>query len=211
MSVVQNLKLVKGSFDLEIGYVEWPDAGITLLTGPSGSGKSTFFRALLGLETSPKMQWIHDGVDINQLPVQKRNLGVVFQNYELFPHLTALENIELVARAKDMKKDIISRRLADLDETLDLHFLRQSVGQLSGGEKQRTALARALIFRPRYLLLDEPLAALDRDLQAEGRDLILKLSEKEKVPILMISHDHLDEAILASHVLRMRHGRLVRD
>jgi ABC-type sulfate/molybdate transport systems ATPase subunit len=210
MSVVKDLIRDYGSFKLEIPRWEILDSGVTALWGPSGSGKTSVFRVLLGLEECSRLSWIFKDQDLAKLPVAKKNLGVVFQNYELFPHLTAQENILFAAEAKSLSKADTKAQLSRLSERLGLKScLTRKAQLLSGGEKQRVALARALMSRPRFLLLDEPFSALDENLRAEARELVREVLLEENIPALLVTHDDRDLKALAQRVQKIENGRLV--
>ncbi len=198
----------KSDFILDIPLWEIPDQGVTALSGPSGSGKSTLLRLLIGLETSERGEWIYLGEDLAKLPVSERRLGVVFQNYELFPHMTAAENILFAAEARKIAKSQSS--FDKLVESLRLEScLKTKAAKLSGGEKQRVALARALIGQPRWLLLDEPFSALDEDLKSEARKMVRSVIEQWKVPTVLVTHDSRDIDLLANTVSKMEMGKII--
>lgn len=211
MSKIIALKKNYGDFLVDIPEWVIADEGVTVLRGPSGSGKSSVVRLLLGLEDCPGLSWKLGEVDIAELPIQQRNLGVVFQNYDLFPHMTAKENIIFAALARKLSHDQFEKRLADFIAELQLDkCLDRKAAVLSGGERQRVALARALIGRPRFLFLDEPFAALDADLRDDARRLVRRIIQKENIPTLLITHDPSDVTALADHIVEIRSGRLVK-
>ncbi|HEX4923614.1 MAG TPA: ATP-binding cassette domain-containing protein [Bdellovibrionales bacterium] len=211
MSSVQNLVRDYGDFRVEIPKWEIADRGITALWGPSGSGKTSIFRLLIGLEPCPSLQWQFNGEDLARLPVSERRLGVVFQSYELFPHLTAEENIRFAARARKIPREEAESELQSLIHQLQLQACRHRAAHLlSGGEKQRVALARALIGRPRFLFLDEPFSAIDEDLRDDARTLVKSAIEAREIPTLLITHDRRDVAFLAHQMVEIRDGRIVR-
>jgi ABC-type sulfate/molybdate transport systems ATPase subunit len=199
-----------GDFKLEIPRWEISDTGVTALWGPSGAGKTSVFRCLLGLESVPAMCWDFKGEDIAKLSVPERRLGVVFQNYELFPHMTAAENILFAAQARRISGDEFNSRVRELVSSLQLEscFDRRA-SLLSGGERQRVALARALIGKPRVLLLDEPFAALDSELRTSARALVKSVINAAGIPTILITHDRADLEALANHIVEIRGGRLV--
>ena len=211
MSVIRNLIRDYGDFQIHIPLWEISDNGVTALRGPSGSGKTSVIRLLLGLDEAPQLSWTWaNGEDLAQLPVTKRNLGVVFQNYELFPHMTSLENILFAARARKITDSDTQERLKRLSHMLHLDkFLNRKTSLLSGGERQRVALARALIGRPRFLFLDEPFSALDANLRAEARALVKNLITELSIPTLLVSHDEEDVRALAHTVAEIRDGHLL--
>lgn len=210
MSVVENLIREFGDFRLEIPRWEIADEGVTALWGPSGSGKTTAFRILIGLEECPGAKWVVRGHDLMRRPVERRNLGVVFQNYELFPHLTCAQNIEFAAQAKAMNAGEANSRLTHLLDRLGLRgCANRKAALLSGGEKQRTALARALIAKPSFLFLDEPFSALDEESREGARILVRDILREEKIPALLITHDERDLRTLEGRVQKISKGRLI--
>ena len=211
MSSVRDLKHeYDGGFSIDIPSWEILDDGVTALWGPSGAGKTSVFRILLGLDPCPSLVWKHEGEDLARLPAPQRRLGVVFQTFELFPHMTARENISFAARARRRPAVASEGLFAELIEMLALNpFLERKVGLLSGGEAQRVALARALIGEPRILLLDEPFSSLDADLRQEARALVARLVRLRKTPTLLITHDPDDLHMLATKVTEIKNGRLV--
>lgn len=213
MSWVRNLKCNYGDFILDIPEWEILDQGTTALWGPSGAGKTTLFQILLGLDQmTTKFSWDFAGVDLAKLPTPERRLGVVLQNFELFPHMTAEENIRFAAEARRRDLGEANRHLIDLTATLDLqNCLSRKAGVLSGGEKQRVALARALIGCPRLLFLDEPFSALDAALRVGARELVRRVIEVEKIPTVLITHDKEDLAVFSGKLSEIANGRIVRE
>lgn len=212
MSFVENLRLDYGDFKIDIPQWEILDQGVTVLSGPSGSGKTSVFRALLGLETSPTMKWSFAGQDLARLKTPQRRLGVVFQTLDLFPHMTAKENILFAARARDVNQEKARGRLKDLAQILKMEsFLDRQAGVLSGGERQRVAIARAIMGEPRLLLLDEPFSALDQELREESRKLVRSVIDLENIPTLLVTHDQKDVDILANKVSFIRQGKIIEE
>jgi len=210
MSELRGLFKDYGDFVLEIPQLKISDTGITCLIGPSGSGKTSVFRHLIGLETCAGMSWVFKDEDLASFSIEHRRLGVVFQDYEIFPHMTAKANILFAAEARGLPTDKSEERMRELAKTLKLGPCLDTVGRrLSGGEKQRVAMARALIGKPRLLLLDEPFSSLDIPMRKEARQLIKSVIEKENVPAIMITHDPDDVEILADHKIYIENGRLV--
>lgn len=201
MSVVRNINIKLGSFHLIKDEIEILDQGITLIWGPSGSGKSSFFKCLIGYYNCPGMSWDFKGSDLIKLKPGQRPLGILFQHYGLFPHMTAFENIEFALKAKKLKINDIEEYWLNIKELLQMQsFLETKASNLSGGEAQRTALARALITKPQILLLDEPFSALDKNLRTDARTLLKTIVEKFKIPAVIISHDDEDK-ILAQKII----------
>lgn len=209
MSYVENLHRDYGDFKLDIDSWEILDQGVTVLWGPSGSGKTSVFRILLGLEPCPGLHWIFHGEDLARLKTPDRRLGVVFQTLDLFPHMTAEENILFAAKARKVDSKKVSTTLKELSDVMQMQgFLQRKAAVLSGGEKQRVAIARAIIGEPRLLLLDEPFSALDQELREESRKIVKQVIEVEKIPTLLVTHDQRDVEVLANKVTTIRHGRL---
>lgn len=210
MSLVENLNIKFGSFHLEIPQWEILDEGITVLSGPSGSGKTSVFRALVGLELTPGFKWTFQGVNLAIMKPSQRKLGVVFQSLDLFPHMTATENILFAARARGIEKKLAMERLTKISDSLKMEeFLNRPASILSGGERQRVAIARAVIGQPRMLLMDEPFSALDLDLRNESRKLIKELLRKENIPTLLITHDPGDIEMLGNKVSKIQFGKFI--
>jgi sulfate transport system ATP-binding protein/putative spermidine/putrescine transport system ATP-binding protein len=210
MSLIRNLS--KKYNDFELNIPEWTirDQGVTALSGPSGSGKTTVLRILTGLESCSSWSWEVGNINLAKLPVGERRLGVVFQSYNLFSHLSAKQNILFAAKARNMPLAEMNSRLQKFITTLQLDsFLDRKAAVLSGGEQQRVALARALIAKPRILLLDEPFSALDEEMRDEARMLLQNILKEEQIPALLITHDRRDLEVLADETIRIRNGRLI--
>lgn len=209
MSIVRDLLHDYGDFKIDIPQWEILDEGVTALCGPSGAGKTSVFRLLLGLEECPTLSWVFKGEDLARLPTPERRLGVVFQTLELFPHMSARENIYFAAEARRLPRKDADNHLSELVSLLGLeNCLARRIDLLSGGEKQRVALARALIGRPRILFLDEPFSALDADLRQDARLLVKRVIETEKIPTVLITHDRQDLDVLANKVSHIINGRI---
>jgi len=179
------------------------------LLGPSGCGKTTALRALSGLERVDSGRIIIDGDDVADVPTNRRDIGMVFQSYSLFPHMTVLGNVEFGLRMRKVEKS--ERRLRAL-ESLEMvglgTFAERFAHQLSGGQQQRVALARALVTRPRVLLLDEPLSALDAKVRVSLRDQIRRIQTDLGITTLFVTHDQEEALAVADRVAVMRAGRI---
>ena len=209
MSYVENLHRDYGDFKIDIARWEILDQGVTVLSGPSGSGKTSVFRMLLGLEECPGMIWNFQGVDLAKLKTPQRRLGVVFQTLDLFPHMTAEENIKFAAKARAVDPDRFKKKMKQLTEVMQMEsFLKRKASVLSGGEKQRVAIARAMVAEPQLLLLDEPFSALDQDLREDSRQLIKSVIAVENIPTLLVTHDPRDVEVLATKVTTIKNGQL---
>jgi sulfate transport system ATP-binding protein len=184
------------------------------LLGPSGSGKTTLLRVLAGLEQPDEGQVFFDGEDFLALPVRRRRVGMVFQHYALFRHMTVAQNIAFGLTVRPRRdrpaKSEIDDRVADLLSLVQLEDLgKRYPSQLSGGQRQRVALARALAIEPRLLLLDEPFGALDAQVRRELRRWLRELHDRAGVTTVFVTHDQ-DEALdLADRVAILKDGELV--
>ncbi len=186
-----------------------PAGRITALLGPSGAGKSTVLRLLAGLEWPDQGTIIINGVDCTALPAQKRNIGLVFQNYALFEHMNVRANIAFGLKVRKRVQAEIDQRVDELLGLMKLDlFADRFPGQLSGGQKQRVAFARALAIEPRLLLLDEPFAALDVRVRQELRDWLHDLHTRTGITTIIVTHDQDEAFELASHVVVMFGGRV---
>ncbi|MGW3630246.1 ABC transporter ATP-binding protein [Streptomyces sp. NPDC005122] len=179
------------------------------LLGPSGCGKTTALRMLAGFEHPDSGEVLVDGEDVTRVPAHRRDAGMVFQSYSLFPHLSALDNVAFGLR---MRKVRTAERRTRAAELLDLVGLADKgerfPHQLSGGQQQRVALARALALRPRVLLLDEPLSALDAKVRLSLREEIRGLQQELGITTLFVTHDQEEALSMADRVAVMRSGRL---
>lgn len=185
---------------------------LTALLGPSGCGKSTILNMLSGILPVTEGRIYFDDEDVTDLPPQKRGIGLVFQNYALYPHMTALENIcfpleiqkvpkaERIERAKEMA------RLVKIEEYLD-----RKPKELSGGQQQRVAIARALIKQPRLLLLDEPLSNLDARLRLQMREEIRRIQLETKVTTVFVTHDQEEAMSISDKIVLMKKGNLMQE
>jgi len=179
------------------------------LLGPSGCGKTTALRSLSGLETVDSGSILIDGVDVARVPTNKRDMGMVFQSYSLFPHLTVLENVEFGLRMRRVAASARASRAAESLEMVGLgHLGERFAHQLSGGQQQRVALARALVTRPRVLLLDEPLSALDAKVRVQLRDQIRLIQTDLGITTLFVTHDQEEALAVADRVAVMKDGRI---
>jgi putative spermidine/putrescine transport system ATP-binding protein len=182
---------------------------ITTLVGASGSGKTTLLRCLAGLLTPTSGNVLFDGRDVTRVPAEKRGVGLVFQSYALFPHLTVAENLSFGLDVRGVAVAERRRRVVELAEELGLGRLLERVpAQISGGERQRVALGRALAYRPALLLLDEPLAALDPNLAASVRDALGRAIARERTTALLVTHDRSDALRLGDRVALLREGEI---
>jgi putative spermidine/putrescine transport system ATP-binding protein len=185
-----------------------PGAMLVLL-GPSGCGKTTALRALAGLEDVDRGRVLVDGRDVTGAPTNKRDMGMVFQAYSLFPHLTALDNVAFGLRMRRVGTAERRRRAGEALELVGLSALADRyAGQMSGGQQQRVALARALAIRPRVLLLDEPLSALDARVRTQLREEIRRIQLEVGTTAVFVTHDQEEALAVADQVGVMSAGRL---
>ena len=180
------------------------------LLGPSGSGKTTLLMTIAGFVAPDSGRLLLDGAPIEHLPPERRQFGMVFQGYALFPHLTVAENVAFPLRVRRTARAEVASRVA---EALDLVQLGALAGrmpkQLSGGQQQRVALARALVFRPSLLLLDEPLSALDKNLRVSMQDELKSLHARLGLTFIFVTHDQQEALSLSDEVAILNHGKLV--
>ncbi|MFZ5878084.1 MAG: ABC transporter ATP-binding protein, partial [Chloroflexota bacterium] len=182
------------------------------LLGASGSGKSTLLRMIAGLE-SPELGTISfDGLDLAQTPSHLRDFGLVFQDYALFPHLTVFDNAAFGLKMRNQSKDEIQVRVSEVLELVNLTgFAHRRVTELSGGEQQRVAVARALAIRPRLLMFDEPLSSLDRALKDEVLDELRHILHETRIPAVYVTHDQEEAFTIADRILLLHEGRILRE
>jgi ABC-type Fe3+/spermidine/putrescine transport system ATPase subunit len=192
--------------------LDLPAGSFFSLLGPSGCGKTTLLRMIAGLEFPDQGHVRVDGIDITREPPERRPFNLVFQRYALFPHFTVAENVAFgltTNRATRPPRDEVARRVSDMLELVGLAgYEHRKPNQLSGGQAQRVSVARALIRGPRVLLLDEPMAALDRNVRFQVREELLRIHAETGTTFLMVTHDQ-DEALSISGVVGlMNEGRL---
>ena len=181
---------------------------VTLL-GPSGSGKTTTLMIIAGFETADVGEILIDNAPILRLPPHRRNIGVVFQNYALFPHLTVAENIGFALHQRGVRRPEIRDRVEAMLRMMQLPGLGgRYPRQLSGGQQQRVAIARAIVFSPRLLLMDEPLSALDKKLREELQFEIKHLHEQLGITFIHVTHDQREALVMSDRIAVMHEGRL---
>ena len=182
------------------------------LLGPSGSGKSTLLRMIAGLELPDSGQILWERIDLASTPPHLRDFGLVFQDYTLFPHLDVVDNVAFGLRMKNWKSDEIKTRLAEVLKLVNLRgFEHRKVTELSGGEQQRVALARALAPRPRLLMFDEPLGALDRALREDLLNQLRGIFHRTQIPAVYVTHDQDEAFTIADRVLLLHDGQIVQE
>ena len=180
---------------------------IFALLGGSGSGKSTLLRMLAGFEKPSEGEIILDGEDISTMPPYERPINMMFQSYALFPHMSVEQNIAFGLKQDRLKKDEITQRVAEMLKLVHMEaFARRKPHQLSGGQRQRVALARSLAKRPKLLLLDEPMGALDKKLRTEMQLEVVQILERVGVTCIMVTHDQEEAMTMADRVAIMSDG-----
>jgi putative spermidine/putrescine transport system ATP-binding protein len=179
------------------------------LLGPSGCGKTTTLRMIAGFEAPDSGRILVAGRDITDVPVHKRDMGMVFQAYALFPHRTVAENVAFGLRMRGLPKAVIAARVAEALARVELSGLEErKPGQLSGGQQQRVALARALVIRPPVLLCDEPLGALDRKLRQQMQFELKQLQKELGVTLVFVTHDQEEALAMSDRIAVMNAGRI---
>jgi putative spermidine/putrescine transport system ATP-binding protein len=183
---------------------------LVAVIGPSGSGKSTLLKLVSGLSAGYSGRIALDGQDLAGTPVHRRNIGMVFQSYALFPHLNVLDNVAYGLKLRKVSADARRKQAQELLELVGLgDFAQRAVAQLSGGQQQRVALARALAIDPRALLLDEPLSALDASVRSHLRDQIRQIQQRFNATTLLVTHDQEEALTMADRVAVLQDGRLL--
>jgi putative spermidine/putrescine transport system ATP-binding protein len=179
------------------------------LLGPSGCGKTTLLRAIAGFIRPTAGDIRVDGLRINDVPANQRNVGIVFQNYALFPHMSVFENVVYGLRCRGTARDVVARRAAEMLSLVKMSdFAPRLPGQLSGGQQQRVALARALAIEPKIVLLDEPFSALDKNLRLDMQIEIKSLLKGYGLTSIIVTHDQEEALSMADRIVVLNHGRV---
>ncbi|MCC5984725.1 MAG: ABC transporter ATP-binding protein [Rhodobacteraceae bacterium] len=186
-----------------------PEGTFTTLLGPSGCGKTTTLRMIAGLLDPSEGDIVIGGRRVNDVPIHKRNLGLVFQNYALFPHKTVADNVAFGLRYRNVARAEIARRVREALELVQLpHLAGRYPRALSGGQQQRIALARAIVIEPEVLLLDEPLSALDANLREDMRVELKRIQERIGVTTVFVTHDQSEALAMSDQIVVMSDGRV---
>lgn len=207
---VDGLKKSFGQQDVLCGLSFCVDDGAFLsLLGPSGCGKTTILRIISGLETPDEGTVRVDEKDITRLPPEKRNIGLVFQNYALFPSMNVAKNVAYGLKMRKVPQKEIDERVEEALHLVRLdHYGERRISKLSGGEQQRVALARALVIEPSILLLDEPLSALDRKIRAEMQYEIRAIQQKVGITTVFVTHDQEEALTMSDQIILMNRGKI---
>ena len=203
-------KLVKDFAEvraLDTGDLTIQDGKLTGLLGPSGCGKSTLLYLISGLQSPTSGRIFFGDRDVTLLPPEKRGIGLVFQNYALYPHMTVEQNIAFPLVNQKVKKEEIRERTEEMAKLVQIgDLLKRKPSQLSGGQQQRVAIARALVKRPEILLLDEPLSNLDARLRLEMREEIRRIQIETGVTTVFVTHDHEEAMSITDEIVLMKKG-----
>lgn len=187
--------------------IEIPNGTLVSILGPSGCGKTTLLRMIAGFETPDEGSIFFDQDNVVKIPANKRNIGMVFQSYALFPHMTVEENVAYGLQQRKLNKPQIEARVKQVINTVHMNeFNKRKPKQLSGGQQQRVALARALAISPRLLLLDECLSALDKKLRVEMQTELRKILEESQVTTFFVTHDQEEAMTLSDFIVVMNNG-----
>jgi len=202
-----------GDFSVSVAFQG--DSGVTALFGPSGSGKTSIVAMIAGLTTPDRGRVVIDGETVFDygksinVPAHRRRIGYVFQDGRLFPHLSVARNLDYGRWMTGLPRD--EAQFKHVTDLLDIApLVDRRPGALSGGERQRIALGRALLMKPRLMLLDEPLASLDARRKSEILPYLVRLRDDTKLPMIYVSHDAGEVKLLASRVVLLEDGRVVR-
>ena len=191
---------------------ELQDGHLICLLGPSGCGKSTLLNMLCGIIPVSQGQIFFDDKDVTKLPPDQRNIGMVFQNYALYPHMTVAENIAFPLEIQKVKKDERKARVEEIAKLVHVdNLLRRYPSELSGGQQQRVAIARAMVKKPQLLLMDEPLSNLDARLRLEMREEIRRIQKETGITTVFVTHDQEEAMSISDSILLMKDGVLIQN
>ena len=198
---VENIRVRRGDFVLNDVSLDIHDNEMFAILGQTGSGKTVFLESIAGAYELDAGRILIDGVDASTIPVQKRKMGIMYQNYELFPHLTILENVAYGLRRHGMSKAPAHEKALELIERFGIGSIANRYpGVISGGESQRAALARALVLRPKILLLDEPFSALDPATKERMYETVREVHRDFDCTIVFVTHDFNEARTLADRI-----------
>ncbi len=211
MIEIQNISRAWGTFQLRNISLSVAPGEYLVLLGPCGSGKTLLLETIAGLHTPDAGRVIIDGEDVTRRPPEKRRIGLVYQHYALFPHLSIRANIGYGLRYLGLNRSERRKRIQEMIELLGLHNLadRPDPRGLSGGEAQKIALARALAIHPRVLLLDEPFSSLDHQVRERIKATLPNIVRTRRIPVVHVTHDYTEAAALADRIAVFRNGRII--
>ncbi len=209
---VENICVNLGDFGLDRISLHVEHGKYLVLLGPTGTGKTVLLETIAGLNRPTTGRIVINGEDVTHLEPEKRHLGVVYQDYALFPHLSVFDNIGFGLRLKGATKQQTRKSVEEMTDFLEIaHLLKRRPNRLSGGERQRVALARALVMKPYVLLLDEPLSALDRASRDRIQEELRRIHAELSVTIVHITHNLKEAFSLADRLAVMKDGRLLQE
>ncbi|MCL6707202.1 ABC transporter ATP-binding protein [Pseudomonas sp. R2.Fl] len=210
---VKNLSRSFGSFKaLDDVSVRFGDGGFYALLGPSGSGKTTLLRMIAGFDYPDEGQIEMNGESVERVPLEKRHIGMVFQNYALFPNMNVFDNVAFGLDIRKVSREETRRRVGEALELVQLgHLDKRKPHQLSGGQRQRVALARAIVINPRVLLLDEPLGALDKALRLDMQVELKRIQREIGITTIFVTHDQEEALTMADRIGILKDGRLIEE
>ncbi|MEY8827109.1 ABC transporter ATP-binding protein [Sedimentitalea sp. XS_ASV28] len=209
--LVENITKTFGKMTaLDNVSMDFPDGGFFALLGPSGSGKTTLLRTIAGFILADSGHIRIGGTNVETVPVEKRDIGMMFQNYALFPNMTVADNVGFGLRVRKVGAVEEKRRVGEALELVQLsHLGHRKPGELSGGQRQRVALARAFVTNPRVLLLDEPLSALDKALRVDMQIELKRIQREIGITTIFVTHDQDEALTLSDKIGILKDGKMV--
>ena len=206
---VRNLCVTRGDFTLEVDALSIVPGEVFAILGSTGSGKTVLMESIAGAFSADAGEILLDGKNVDTLPIQQRHLGILYQDYALFPHMTVFDNIAYGLKRAKVPREEVDTRVNEMLELFGIsHIAERHPGVISGGEAQRTALARALVLEPEILILDEPFSALDPTTKRQMYDMLRDVHERFGCTIIFVTHDFNEAQVLADRVGIILDGRL---
>lgn len=207
---IENLSKRWNNFILKDINLEIERGEYFVVLGPTGAGKTLLLETIAGFHYPDEGKIYIDGRDVTFVPASERNIGFVYQDYMLFPHMSVKENIAYGLKLRGVSKEMIERKVEEIAETYKIkHLLSRYPENLSGGEKQRVAIARAMVVKPKILLLDEPLSSIDPRMRAEVRREMKEMHERDKITAIHVTHSREDAMLLADRIAVMNEGKII--